>query len=95
MLNGILLSPYIQGISLINVRLNNFFRDFPGGPVVKTLCSQHRGRGFEIWTGNPGGAAKTQTNKKPFLLSATYTIFFMNIPMFLSSLIFTSVCMFF
>ena len=26
-------------------------RDFPGGPVVKTLCSQHRGHGFNPWLG--------------------------------------------
>ena len=25
--------------------------DFPGGPVVKTLCSQCMGRGFDPWTG--------------------------------------------
>ena len=27
-------------------------RDFPGGPVVRTLCCQHRGRGFNPWWGN-------------------------------------------
>ena len=27
-------------------------RDFPGGPVVKTLCSQGRGHGFNSWLGN-------------------------------------------
>ena len=26
--------------------------DFPGGPVVKTLCSQCRGPGFDPWSGN-------------------------------------------
>ena len=25
--------------------------DFPGGPVVKTPCSQCRGPGFESWSG--------------------------------------------
>ena len=27
-------------------------RDFPGGPVVKTLCFQCRGPGFDPWSGN-------------------------------------------
>ena len=26
--------------------------DFPGGPVVKTLCSQYRGCGLDPWSGN-------------------------------------------
>ena len=26
--------------------------DFPGGPVVKTLCSQCRGPGLDPWLGN-------------------------------------------
>ena len=27
-------------------------RDFPGGPAVKTPCSQCRGPGFDPWPGN-------------------------------------------
>ena len=27
-------------------------RDIPGGPVVKTPCSQCRGHGFNPWLGN-------------------------------------------
>ena len=27
-------------------------RDFPGGPVVQTLCFQCRGHGFNPWSGN-------------------------------------------
>ena len=27
-------------------------RDLPGGPVVKTSCFQHRGYGFDSWSGN-------------------------------------------
>ena len=27
-------------------------RDFPGGPVVKTPCSQCRGPRFDPWSGN-------------------------------------------
>ena len=26
--------------------------DFPGGPVVETLCFHCRGRGFDPWLGN-------------------------------------------
>ena len=26
--------------------------DFPGGPAVKTPCSQCRGPGFDPWSGN-------------------------------------------
>ena len=26
--------------------------EFPGGPVVKTLCSQYKGPGFNSWSGN-------------------------------------------
>ena len=29
-----------------------YFRDFPGGAVVKTPCSQCRGPGFDPWSGN-------------------------------------------
>ena len=31
---------------------NTSFRDFPGGPVVKTLYFQCKGRGFDPWLGN-------------------------------------------
>ena len=27
-------------------------RDFPGGPVAKTPCSQSKGPGFDPWSGN-------------------------------------------
>ena len=27
-------------------------RDFPGGPVVETLCSQCREPEFDLWSGN-------------------------------------------
>ena len=26
-------------------------RDFPGGPVAKSPCSQYRGPGFDPWSG--------------------------------------------
>ena len=28
------------------------FREFPGGPVVRTLCFHCRGCGFNPWSGN-------------------------------------------
>ena len=31
---------------------NQFWGDFPGGPVVKTLCFQCRGCRFHLWSGN-------------------------------------------
>ena len=33
------------------------FRDFPGGPVVETPCSQCRGHEFHPWSGNYEPAA--------------------------------------
>ena len=48
-------------------------RDFPGGPVAKTLCSQHRGPGFNPWSGKiphhvakkiPHAATKTQNIRR-------------------------------
>ena len=27
-------------------------KGFPGGPVAKTMHSQHRGPGFNLWSGN-------------------------------------------
>ena len=29
-----------------------FTGDFPGSPVVKTACSQHRAQGLHPWLGN-------------------------------------------
>jgi len=31
---------------------NDLYRDIPGGPVAKTPSSQHRGLGFDPWSGN-------------------------------------------
>ena len=46
-------------------------RDFPGGPVVKNLCFQGKGHGFDPWSGNEDPTCceswpknKKQTNKK-------------------------------
>ena len=41
--------------------------DFPGGPVVKTLCFHCRGRGFDPWLGKfriPHRVAKKKKKKK-------------------------------
>ena len=37
------------------------FRNFPGGPVAKTLCPQCRGPGFNPWSGNWIPLATTET----------------------------------
>ena len=37
---------------------------FPGGPVGKTPCSQHRGRGFEPCSGNQDPACRAAQPKK-------------------------------
>ena len=44
--------------------------DFPGGPVVKTLCFHCRGRGFDPWLGKfrmPHSVAKKKKKKKNVL----------------------------
>ena len=47
-------------------------RDFPGGPVAKTLCSQYRGLEFDPWSRNQipyattkssGATTKTQSSQ--------------------------------
>ena len=45
---------------------NKAFRDFPGCPVAKILCSQCRGLGFDPWLGNQilHVAAKTWHSRK-------------------------------
>ena len=49
--------------------LKNLLEDFPGGPVVKTVSSQFREPGFDIWSGNliPHAPTKssTATTKEP------------------------------
>ena len=65
----------LQGLSLITVRLNDFLRDFPDGPVVKTLCSQHRERGFETWTGNQGAQPKKKPKQTFFTISHLHYLF--------------------
>ena len=41
----------------------NLLDDFPGGPVVKTVSSQFREPGCDIWSGNliPHAPAKSST----------------------------------
>ena len=41
-------------------------RDFPGGPVVKTLCFQSRGYGFDFWLGNLDSTYLAVRLKKKF-----------------------------
>ena len=49
----------------INELIYKVLRDFLGGPVVKTLCSQCRGPGFDPWSGNyiQHGAVKSSQAK--------------------------------
>ena len=51
------------------------YRDFPSGPVVKTLCSQCREPGFNPWSTNwiPHAANKSSPNATKFLCTATKT----------------------
>ena len=48
-----------SGVVLSSVRS---FRDFPGGPMAKTPCSQCRGPGFSPWLGNQIPQAATKTS---------------------------------
>ena len=55
---------YILGITRINIRVKfhqviwkHEFKakrngDFPSGSVANSLCSQIRGNGFDLWSGN-------------------------------------------
>ena len=49
--------------------LKNLLEDFPGGAVVKTVSSQFREPGFDIWSGNliPHAPTKSSaaTTKEP------------------------------
>ena len=62
---------------VMNDLLIIYFRDFPGGPVTKTLRSQCRGPRFDPWLGNqiPHAATKDSraaTNiKTPHAVSKT------------------------
>ena len=45
----------VVNIYALNIGASKYIKqywDFPGGPVVKTLCSQCRGHGFDPWSGN-------------------------------------------
>jgi len=37
---------------LVGVKTQNTVKDFPGGPLAKTPCSQCRGPRFKPWSGN-------------------------------------------
>ena len=47
------------------INSKNKERDFPGGPVANTRCSQCRGPGFDPWSGNqiPHAATKIQSSQ--------------------------------
>ena len=43
---------YLLGRENTEPILENYFRDFPGNPVVKTLCFCFRGLRFDSWSEN-------------------------------------------
>ena len=42
----------------------NVFRDFPGCPVVRTLCFQRMGHRFQLWSGNEDRTSHRVWGKK-------------------------------
>ena len=48
-------------------------RDFPGGPVVKTLCSQSRGPGFDPWSENEIPHVATKSSQIPHASSKNWS----------------------
>ena len=51
-LSVLVLSGYVIYHPIVCGLKEHTFRDFPGGPVAKTLHSQCRGPGFNPWSGN-------------------------------------------
>ena len=39
-------------VNYMITKVKNQYRDFPDGPVAKTLCSQYRGPGCNPWSVN-------------------------------------------
>ena len=52
--------------------LKNSFRDFPGGPMVKTLCFHYRGHGFDPWSRELRSHMPCGTAKKKKIILVTY-----------------------
>ena len=38
-------------VRMVNIK-KSINREFPGGPADKTLCFEHRGPGFDPWSGS-------------------------------------------
>ena len=53
-----------MGLSMDRSSRKKINRDFPGGPVVKTLCFQCQGHGFDPWLGIPHAMQHGQKIKK-------------------------------
>ena len=73
----------LQLFPAVNISRNHSFkynfRDFPGSPVVKALCSQRRGHGFDPWSGScmPHSQKKKKKNvtcSKPQGLFRPYSV---------------------
>ena len=45
---------YVEKGGLKDRIKRKLYWNFPDGPMVKTLCSQYRGPGFDPWPGNWG-----------------------------------------
>ena len=52
LIQGSLLSSFLTAYLARGGNVHAIRWDFPGGPVVKTLCSQCMGPGFDPWSGN-------------------------------------------
>ena len=53
---------------MLPLYLKSSNRDFPGRPVVKTLCFQRKGLGFDPWSGNyiPQHSQKKKKKKSSY-----------------------------
>ena len=73
---------YVKNIYILFFRffpIIRHYREFPGGPVAKTLYSQCRGPGFNPWSGNwiPHVTTKTkssQINKNKYIFKKDKTL---------------------
>ena len=54
------------------IKIYTNYRDFPGGPVVKTLCSQCRVHGFNRWLWNKDPTCRTAQPKKICIYLSVY-----------------------
>ena len=64
-------------LSMAKKKIN---QDFPGGPVFKTPCFQHRGHGFNPWLEDKDPTChRVQPKKKEFTINKAYTFLLLEI----------------